>query len=886
MADIRCTNCGKNNPDFLDVCQFCQTPLIPPDMLHIGEEPTKKNTDELEEILPDWLKEARQQGKNAEAADEAFQPQSKPRVQKDEPPDLLAGLMSQADSDEEEVPDWLADIVSPAAKEAPKAPVLAEKEPSDFLAQFTEPEIREETPASMGGQQDELTDWFKAPAEPAAASDDDWMKDLAAFNAEPEAPAAKEPEDLSWLRDLEAASKGGETSEQQKQAAFDFPAASDDDLGWLDNLGGVTAPGLEQPAPAPSAGPENDLSWLDSLGGTPAPTFEEPVPAQPSASDEDLSWLKDLGAEPAPAFDEPVTAQPSASDEDLSWLKDLGATPVPATEEPVTAQPPASDEDLSWLDALGKTAEPATEAPVPSQGDLSWLNDLGGTAEPSAPAFADTGELYGGQEPPATAKPFRTAPLNELLGDEAFKDTTPDWLKNALEEPSMPPPGAVTMDWFAQQDKSSETEPAAPTQGEPASPQPAFDFSQGDPSAQDVDSLFNMQMPDWLSSETEEAEAPQPEAESAPQPAFTDEGEALAPVELPSWVQAMRPVDSSVSEVPATADQVTEREGPLAGFRGVIPSAPIGSSLRPKPFSMKLQVTEEQQAGASLLEQVIASETTVQPRREAARASTQKALRWVLSGLFLVVLGVVLALGLQTMQIPSSGAERLSEVVAGVPEGEPVLVVIDYEPSFSGELEAAAGPLLDQLAMSKRSAFSFVSMSPNGAGLVDRLLSNTGISKPAEENGLGYQPGAQYFNLGFLAGGSSGVLRFIQAPADEFSQYAAVVLLTDNVESGRVWVEQLEIAGQSAKPLFLVASAQAGPMFQPYVDSGQADVMVNGLADAAKYELVNVSRPGTARLYWDAFGYGIMLAVIAIILGSLWSVYMRIREQRAEAEQG
>jgi hypothetical protein len=215
-----------------------------------------------------------------------------------------------------------------------------------------------------------------------------------------------------------------------------------------------------------------------------------------------------------------------------------------------------------------------------------------------------------------------------------------------------------------------------------------------------------------------------------------------------------------------------------------------------------------------------------------------------------------------------------------------VLVVIDYEPSFSGELEVAAGPVLDQLALSKRSTFSFVSMSPNGAGLVDRLLANTGISKPTEQNGLGYQPGAQYFNLGFLAGGSSGVLRFIQAPADEFSQYAAVVLMTDNVESGRVWVEQLDIAGQSAKPLFLVASAQAGPMFQPYVDSGQVDVMVNGLADAAKYELLNASRPGTARSYWDAFGYGIMLAVIAIILGSLWSVYMQVRERRAEAEQG
>ena len=72
MADIRCPNCGKNNPDFLDVCQFCQTPLKPESVLRIGEKPTKKNTGELESILPDWLKDMRQQARDA-AEEEAAQ---------------------------------------------------------------------------------------------------------------------------------------------------------------------------------------------------------------------------------------------------------------------------------------------------------------------------------------------------------------------------------------------------------------------------------------------------------------------------------------------------------------------------------------------------------------------------------------------------------------------------------------------------------------------------------------------------------------------------------------------------------------------------------------------------------------------------------------------
>ena len=63
MADIRCPNCGKNNPDFLDVCQFCQTPLKPESMVHIGEKPTKKNTGELENVLPEWLRDDASAGK-------------------------------------------------------------------------------------------------------------------------------------------------------------------------------------------------------------------------------------------------------------------------------------------------------------------------------------------------------------------------------------------------------------------------------------------------------------------------------------------------------------------------------------------------------------------------------------------------------------------------------------------------------------------------------------------------------------------------------------------------------------------------------------------------------------------------------------------------------
>lgn len=910
MPEIRCSVCGSDNPDFFDVCQFCQAPLKPDPMLHIGEEPTKRKTDELEEILPDWLKEARQQGKN-EQAEDVFSTQTKPRVPKDEPPDLLAGLMSQADSDDDEVPDWLTEI-NPVEESKPASASSStdDEVSSDFFAQFSREESQpaepageeapqEEVPSMTGMEgepsgQDELSDWFS----PTPVDDSGWMKDLEGFDSAAQEPTVeKEPEDLSWLRELEAASKGtGELPDLPKDEGFEpVPSsASDEDLSWLNTLGDAPASASGMPAEELPASSDTDLDWLNNLGGVPTPSIEEPAQAEPASSDEDLDWLNNLGG--TPVSNELPTVKPPPSDDELDWLNKLGGISSTSFEEKQTPQPSsAQDDNLSWLDNLGRTPEPEAggpAAPQPSQDDLDWLNNLGGTAEPSeagARAFGDTSELYGDKsESPEDAKPFRTAPLHELLDSQPPMDTTPDWLKEAMQEPSMPAPGAVSMDWFAEHDKPAEAdsvrkEPSDQTQGEPASTEPIFDFAStasSTTSEQDVDSLFDVEMPDWLSSESGAEEASL--TESAPPPEAADE--SLSPVELPSWVQAMRPVDSAIDKSAAgVVDQYVEREGPLAGFQGVIPAAPIGSSLRPKPLSLKLQVTEEQQAGAALLEQVIAAETLPQPRVKEETVSSQRILRWILSALILGVLSLVIGLGLQTMPIVPAG--ELSSLVATLPDASPVLVVIDYEPSFAGELEAAAGPLVDQLALSRHSTFTFVSMSPNGSALVDRLMFNTGVSKP---EGLGYQAGTGYFNLGFLPGGSSGVLGFIENPAEQFSRYEAVVLMTDNAETGRVWIEQLEAAGTgaSSKPLFLVSSAQSGPLLRPYVDAGQADILINGLYDAARYEQMNVSRPGTARAYWDAFGIGLLLAVLAIVLGSAWNVFTKVREQRAEAEQG
>ena len=925
MADIRCPNCGKDNPDFLDLCQFCQSPLKPESMLHIGEKPTKKNTGELESILPEWLRDVRQQAKES-AEENAAHEAAQPKVQKNEAPDLLAGLASQAHGDDDEIPDWLAGINPTTTAKPSETPSREQK--TDPLAQFNKP-APEDSSSWMGetkGQsesqeeKDELSEWFSRtsaqPSEPFAVEpgesqdDPDWMSNLDASAASLQQPVPpKEEEDLSWLRNLEASAKQSTESSEPREdlgrtpgAASSLPSSQEEDLSWLNNLGGIAEPSQPfdqtqgKPAPAQPA-PQEDMSWLDKLGGT----IEPSQPTQSSAAQEDLSWLNDLGKTSEISQQEPAKPSPQ---EDLSWLNDLGETAKPSPSE--FAQPPAAQEDLDWLNNLGRTSEPSgQESTQPSsQEGLSWLNDREGMSDvtdPFAPIFS----------------PRRTAPLS----GEPQNESIPDWLKSATEEPSMPPLGAGALDWFASHDLGEDRVPATPESpagkssglGEGISSLPTDDTqeelvlpesniftssSESLPSTnEDVDSLFSMNVPEWLSNP--ELGASDASVQQAEIPS-TEDDESLAPVELPSWVQAMRPVEAVISETaPGIEDQAPERDGPLAGLRGIIPILPIGSSRRPKALSLTLQATAEQQASAGLLEEILAGETTPRPSVTSTFLTSQRVLRWALTGLVMVVLGAMI--GLRSQSIPVSTAlppevSSASNAIATIPENAPVLVIVDYEPALAGEMEAVSGPFLENVVLLRHPNLSFLSTSPNGSALVERLMTNTKINRPVPE-GLGYQAGEQYFNLGYLPGGSAGVLTFVESPqtavpsvdVENFSQYAAVIVLTDHAESGRVWVEQLDARKLSdpaltTQPLLIVASAQAGPLLQPYVSSHQVTGMISGLSDAARYEFVNNLPPGIARTYWDAFGIGLLLAIILIMFGSLWSLFTGIRPRRAGVE--
>jgi hypothetical protein len=738
--------------------------------------------------------------------------------------DTAAEEAAQADQEEKDNPapagpDLLAGLESQARDD--------EEETPDWVSHITGTPAKKKKPVAEEGQVKWVELGHRGEQEPSIDE---------ASSSQPESPASSDQrhgkdELTDWFKQASASSQ---------TADYGLPPTAAEN------------PPTAVPVPASEPGPEAehapnsaDLSWLRNLE-VPAPPEEHLPETTPLPREETPDWLKKLQAEQGhQEVPQPPAPRPAAPDKDVpAWLKSF-------SEEAPT--PPAALE--------------AAQAPLsPEQALPDWLTGI----QASGPEPAPTGAAPNADE---TATP----PV-EL----------PDWVSSlghgqelVQEEPKLDSPAL---------------EPEVPV-GETSGSAGAAVFTEDGPSGNDMDAIFaSMQMPDWLSAVMPEQPAA---AENLPPAAQTQD--SIGPAELPSWVQAMRPIESSMAATTGgQQDSSPEERGPLAGLQGVLPVIPgaAAPSSKPQAHSIKVDASEQQLAHATLLEQILAAETAPIPMRSRAMPRSQKALRWVISLLLLLVVGSVVFTGTQGFPLPGAvpnetiGAIR---AVESVPADAPVLLVFDYQPSTVGEMEATGASLLDHLLLLKHPHLVLLSTSPTGSALAERFMS-TALAQRA------YARNLQYLDLGYLPGGLTGVYAFAQnpsatvplgadskpvwqsailSPITRFSDFAAVIVLTDSVEAGRTWIEQTALSrGKSL--MVIAASAQAGPMFLPYVDSGQVSGIVSGVNGAAGAEQANGGLPGYVRLYWDAYSLGLYLAAALIVAGGLWNLWRGMQERHAQ----
>jgi hypothetical protein len=751
---------------------------------------------------------------------------------------------------EEGAPDWLSDLRPEGSEE--DLPAGAEEEELDL-------------PQQPSFDSEESSDWLSRLGEQYESSPGTGSPDsLPDADRSAAHQASAEEETPDWLSGLRPEEQ--EVSEGQWEAQGESDSEADES-NWLPRIQGEEQPVLQDSEEEKEDEGVEEEAVLPTHFGADEPfsEFEKDLdwlgaPEQEAGSENEPQELPDWLRQAAP-FEEEPEPEPAAEGELPDWLAQL-------SEEP----PSGSEAPPDWLTEVAPEEEEAEPEPAAAQEELpDWL------AESSEEASQKTeAPLDWPNEPEQT----ESEPLPEpATGEEG--QAIPEWLSS--EEPE-------SLKHLVEDVEQGELQAAEMAPSEPAQ-------------EEDLSGILSEELSvDWLSPEPAEEEQGEIE-EAEPE---------LAQAEIPSWLEAMRPIEDAAPSIPVEEEdeERVESAGPLAGLSGVLSAeAEVSKVQKPPTYSVKLQVSESQRARVDVLRNMLAAEGKPQPISRPAVISSQHILRWAIAlVLILAVLWPVIT-GSREAPLPtfSPGTAALDQLINQLPSQARVLLSFDYEPALSGEMDAAASAVVDHL-MLRGAYLTLVSTSPTGPIVAERFLSVT----QSEHN---YASDEQYVNLGYIPGGAAGLLSFAESPQrilpysldgaaawegknrqalpplqgiERLSDFALIMVITANPTVARTWVEQVQpyLDGEaSPTPLVMVLSAQAGPLVQPYYQANPRQIqgLVTGLRDGAAYARLT-GRSGLPRKYWDAFSVGLLVAGVLITIGGLANIALVVLARLRKSE--
>jgi hypothetical protein len=640
---------------------------------------------------------------------EPQKPPSEPQKPPSEPPASRTG-------------DWLSDLRSEQPAESSFEESDATGGSSDFGDWFSR--LEETTPAAAETP-------AKKPLQPEAEAFPEWLSE----SKETPAPAAGKEEGLDWLQEFHA---------QAAEEAVPSPGEPHEDSGivgataWLSGLAGLATP-VEEAGQAEPAG------FAEPTG------FAEPAQELPD-------WMK-------PAPEPGAVQQPAASQEPVpDWMREVGgeaaAGELYGIEGAKTAKPEETTEPAGFAEPAGfvESTEPAAE-----KGEMpEWLKSQmpPSISEESPSIFPETSGKSDIGWPAEQTPSAPQAGVPDWLS-EATTQAAGD-LTSAEQMPSAPATEEGSTNWFSKLGITSEEKPSGALPAFVMSDDEMAPFVSGDEMAATGPGSGGLEsLPDWLSQVPTEQPAETPPASAAQLPTIEPQADAgLAPAQLPTWLEAMRPVESAAPSTPYE-DEVSssiETAGPLAGLRGVLPAeAEIARIRKPPVYSNKLQVSEAHQARVSLLEELVAAEGQPKPVASHMVIVSQTGLRLAIALVLIAAVFGALWMGNKWTSLPDpqSAPQELEDLrgqIEALTTSAPVLVAFDYEPGFSGEMEAASAAVIAHL-VEKQVPLLLVSTNPLGPALAERqmkkqvdelnsqLLANTSPYTTSLFTNLGYIPG-------------------------------------------------------------------------------------------------------------------------------------------------
>lgn len=703
---------------------------------------------------------------------------------------------------------------------------------------------------------------------PAQGEESDQMSEV----KKPQLPGEFEKQAPEWLQSLREPSEGSLASSKPKEAASD----------WLDGFRDESVKNMEK-----------EESW----------PVEEPPPAEEPRADEshpEPDWLSRLAPQG------PKTGTSGITD----WLSGLDQRPPE----------PGLTESQKEISEKIEQAELASAEQLPKDVELETSQTLSSASEelPSLPDW-----LTDEESKAPDWMHFDTSPVDEEKQvEEGSSEESPDWLasfmgegsqaepadekvlgEDILPEEASPPEPTPTgeLDWL------KELEEAYPGSNLDEGTSPEYSDRTTIPSQgigeEEVRSAYQKISPERKVEQDRE----EFKAEVPAEPSGANE-EPILPGSLPGWLEAMRPVVTDVVGPEQLDDQhaPVEKAGPLAGLRDTLPAElDIYHTKKPITFSTKLRIFDNQQAHAKLLEEMISQEGSSPAIPSKAIITRQHLIRSVIFLVLVIVAALPLFWGYPVVAIPVYASEVIEahQMIESLPAGSPVLVAIDFQPGYSGEMGALAGALLDHL-MFKKIHLGLVSTHPDGPIFAEKIVGDT-----IQIGFHNFQYPRDYVNLGFIPGGTAGLLNFAVAPRQvlpfdvngqpvwqappfdsiqTLSNFAMLVVMTEDAETARLWIEQVQPRLLDT-PLVLALSAQAEPIVKPYYLSSpkQVNGLVVGLTSGVTYEAYQ-GRAGLATEYWSSFTLSLISSIVIIVMGigqSMISLLLSQRKSRAKGDR-
>ncbi|MBP1701945.1 MAG: hypothetical protein H6Q38_1052 [Chloroflexi bacterium] len=320
----------------------------------------------------------------------------------------------------------------------------------------------------------------------------------------------------------------------------------------------------------------------------------------------------------------------------------------------------------------------------------------------------------------------------------------------------------------------------------------------------------------------------------------------------------------------------------------------------------KASLTPAQQAHTRLLKELIAGEGTTPTPPGQPKMRANNLLRIGVGSVIILLILISLLVELPFFSPPELSSETLAarQLIYSLPPGAPVLVAFDYQPAYIGEMSRASQGILAHL-MAQQAYLTLISTQPTGPALAELLIAEIGRYTDSV-----YQAPEQYQNLGYLPGGASGLLIFSEKPhqmtpvtADgepawensevnqiyHISDFSLVLVITDDPETGRTWIEQIG-PKLGDKPLVFVSSAQAAPILQPYYASQpqQLQGLISGVAGGMAYQesalfFLNNNQAGVP---WSTYSLALWAGAAIMILGVIVAFIRRMNEEDSEPRSG